>query len=164
MKCSLIRLAALVACGTSSFAAAFESSRQLATRPALRLRAGANDEPIPDVSDLESLIVFSSKAKNKVRDGRDSLPYFLDVISPPPRRLGVYALDAATRSGDLLECESSYYEVQRVRSLYRYRSGAGFVMVKKYADLKEASRAMEERWLGRVMKIESEQGGALAAA
>jgi len=155
MRRTLILSAVMIACRVTTFAVALSSSRAVHCRQLSRLRVGVNDEDIPDVADLDSLDVFSSKAKNKVRDGRDSLPYFLDVVSPPPRRLGVYALDAATRSGDLLECESNYYEVQRVRSKYRYRSGTGFIVVKKNADLKEASRAMQERWLGRVMKIDT---------
>ena len=155
MRCTLVLSALIITCRLNTHAEAFCSSRSSSSRLSFRLRAGVNDEDIPDVANLDSLDVFSSIAKNKVRDGRDSLPYFLDVVSPPPRRLGVYALDAATRSGDLLECESNYYEVQRVRSKYRYRSGTGFIVVKKNADLKEASRAMQERWLGRVMKIET---------
>jgi len=40
------------------------------------------------------------------------LPYHLDVVSPPPRRLGVFALDKNTKTGDLVEHREVTYEVK----------------------------------------------------
>lgn len=158
MRRSLIFFLLMVGSSRSFTRQALRGSlRSIIYRRSLRSREANDCDPDPNTANLESLKVYNSKSKNKVRDGRESLPYFLDVISPPPRRLGCFSLDAATKSGDLVQCESRYYEVARVRSQYRYRSGMGFVMVKKNCDLKEASRAMEERWLGRVMNIEASE-------
>ena len=107
-----------------------------------------------DVTKLEKLKTRDSAKRFKVRDNRDSLPYYVDVVSPPPSRpLGVFALDKNTQSGDLVEYGSTNYEVKKVRQLYRYRSGRGMVMIKKAAEVVEASRLLEERWLQRAMKL-----------
>ena len=59
-----------------------------------------------------------------------------------------------------MEYKARQFEVKRVRCHYRFRSGQGYVMTKKQADVVEFTRAMEERWLGRVMKITLDDGGA----
>ena len=113
------------------------------------------DEHVQDeTSQPKPAKVFNVK-KNRIRDNRDTLPYYVDVISPPPRRLGVFSMDKNTASGDLLEVKFRMFEVRRVRCLYKYRSGIGYVMVKKGADVVEATRVLEEAYLNRVMQIQS---------
>lgn len=106
-----------------------------------------------DVSKLEKLKVYNAKKNHRLRDNRDSLPYHVSIVSPPPRSLGVFALDPNTQSGDLIEHESKHYEVQRVRCLYRYRSGLGYVMTKKMAEAIDFNRIVEEAFLNRVIKL-----------
>ena len=66
-------------------------------------------------------------------------------------------MDKNTASGDLLEHKLRMLEVPRC--LYKYRSGRGFEMIKKKAEVVEATRVLEEAYLNRVLKIEATTGG-----
>mmetsp|Transcript_63916 Transcript_63916/g.128475 ORF Transcript_63916/g.128475 Transcript_63916/m.128475 type:complete len:202 (+) Transcript_63916:168-773(+) len=123
------------------------------TRLRIIVAIGASDDEMSPVDDLEKLRVQSSK-RGGYRDGRDQLPYYIDVVSPPPRRLGIFALDKNTRTGDLVEHMEKNYEVQRVKNKYRYRAGKGFCLFKKEAEVVEANRLLEEKWLTRVFSME----------
>ena len=126
--------------------------------PAAAEGASEGGEGEPSPTELESLAVWNMK-KKRVRDNRDTLPYHVDITSPPPRRLGVFNMDKNTASGDLLEHKLRMFEVKRVRCLYKYRSGRGFEMIKKKAEVVEATRVLEEAYLNRVLKIEATTGG-----
>lgn len=110
-----------------------------------------------DPTELEELRVFNAK-KKKIRDNRDFLPYEVSVISPPPQRsLGVFSLDKHTTSGDVIEAGvgSGFYEIRRVRCLYKYRAGYGFQMTRKLAETVEVNRAAQEAFFGRVIQMPS---------
>jgi hypothetical protein len=111
--------------------------------------------------ELESLEVYNP-LKKRARDNRDNLPYYVDILGRTTegnslQRLGIFSLDRNTQSGDLVTHKQTNYEVKRVRSLYRFRSGS-FELFRKKAEVMEYTRAMEERFLSRVIQIEFSGG------
>eukprot|EP00614_Pseudopedinella_elastica_P004312 CAMPEP_0172596044 /NCGR_PEP_ID=MMETSP1068-20121228/15744_1 /TAXON_ID=35684 /ORGANISM="Pseudopedinella elastica, Strain CCMP716" /LENGTH=178 /DNA_ID=CAMNT_0013394877 /DNA_START=101 /DNA_END=637 /DNA_ORIENTATION=- len=151
-----LALFAQVAASFVAPAAVARSRSWEASRSQLQLRAKEDGEDVR-AEDLEKLRVFSTKRNGykAPRDNRDTLPYYVDVVSPPPRRLGIFALASNSVSGDLVEHQQRPYEIQRVRCEYKYQSGKGFVLYRKNAEVIEATRLLEEDWLKRVMNINS---------
>ena len=133
-------------------------SRRLQLLKAANEGGAPNEQEEVDPKDLTSLNVFNAK-KNRVRDNRDLLPFHVELVTPPPQRLGVFALDKNTASGDLLEHRLRMFEVKRVRCLYKYRAGIGFVMFKKAAEVVDANRVLEEAYLNRILQISTAAGG-----
>ena len=92
----------------------------------------------------------SESATSTSRDARDELPYHLEVITPPTRKLGVFPLDAQTSIGDVVKHQGTHYEIRSVRCHHRFRGGS-FVVTKKEAAVVEATRAKTERRLMRAV-------------
>ncbi len=104
-------------------------SRKLFSRECSQVRAAGYS--YDEHEEFEALNVFNERANP--RDKRDALPYWVEV-SPTKRKLGIFSLNRHTRSGDIIAHELAFYQVCRVRCLYRFKDGK-FEMFQKLAEV-----------------------------
>lgn len=75
------------------------------------------------------------------------LPFDVNIISPPPRRLGSFRMDPRTHCGDIVEHDGQAYSVRRVRMRYRYKRNEGLKVTRKTLEVKSLARKAVERFL-----------------
>jgi hypothetical protein len=70
-------------------------------------------------------------------------------------KLGEFALDKHTTTGDVLNVGDTQYKVVRLKCQYKYSGGGRFVMVRKILQVKEVGRLETEESLARQWKQQS---------
>jgi hypothetical protein len=90
----------------------------------------------------------SKNSKNSAdQDGADDEDY--------TTKLGEFALDKHTATGDLLNVGDVQYKVVRLKCQYKYSGGGRFVMVRKILQVKEVGRLETEESLARQFNQQS---------
>mmetsp|Transcript_470 Transcript_470/g.626 ORF Transcript_470/g.626 Transcript_470/m.626 type:complete len:157 (-) Transcript_470:366-836(-) len=119
--------------------------KTICNRLKTRIQSDTNEQ-------FEEPTVFNAKKKKSV-DNRDELLFEVVRVSPPPKvSLGIFALDKNTKSGDhLIAHDSKCYKVKKIRYLYKYRAGTGFVMTRKVAEAVDTYRLAQEELLESAM-------------
>ncbi|KAJ8908236.1 hypothetical protein NDN08_008327 [Rhodosorus marinus] len=127
-------------------------SRSTRTRKDKRCRLlsteddSAEDDQIPE---LDGMMIRWKNQKSPFKDGRDLLPFDIDVLTPPSRRLGRFRLDPRLNCGDIIDYDGTSYVVRRVRMHYAFRNGT-FVVTRKTAEVKTMGRKSLESYLERL--------------
>lgn len=86
------------------------------------------------------------RASSKRCFSGDKLPFDVKIITPPPRHLGRFQLDARTHCGDVLEHGDSQFVVKSVRVRYKYSRG-GYHVIGKQIEVKSLARKAIEVYL-----------------
>jgi len=76
--------------------------------------------------------------------------YTVTEMTPPPRRLGLFRLEATAGCGDMIEVDDVSFVIRKVAYQYQYIGGA-YRMVSKAAKVKKTSRDSVERFMERLL-------------
>uniref|UniRef100_A0A7S3E7F6 Uncharacterized protein n=1 Tax=Rhodosorus marinus TaxID=101924 RepID=A0A7S3E7F6_9RHOD len=106
----------------------------------------AEDDQTPE---LDGMMIRWKNQKSPFKDGRDLLPFDVNVLTPPSRSLGRFRLDPRLNCGDIVDYEGTSYVVRRVRMHYAFRNGT-FVVTRKTAEVKTMGRKSLESYLERL--------------
>lgn len=103
--------------------------------------------------DEETLDVYRRGSRRRAYNG-DLLPFDVTVVTPPPRTLGRFRLDARTHCGDVIEHAGAHFLVKSVTLHYRYGPDGRPNVVRKSIAVKTLARRALEMFLERALHDE----------
>jgi hypothetical protein len=134
------------------------------THPDLKEKAAKSNTKVParrnDAIEQFSIAssVYTKKggsdSNNKNKDDKDKG----DADEDYTTKLGEFALDKHTATGDLLNVGDVQYKVVRLKCQYKYSGGGRFVMVRKILQVKEVGRLETEESLARQWNKQQSSG------
>jgi hypothetical protein len=131
------------------------------THPDLKEKAAKSNTKVParrnDAIEQSSIAssVYTKKGGDSNKNNADKDK---DADEDYTTKLGEFALDKHTATGDLLNVGDIQYKVVRLKCQYKYSGGGRFVMVRKILQVKEVGRLETEESLARQWNKQQSSG------